>query len=104
MQRTDSLYINSFKKSTFFSKTSQSVYGDGHYLKKLQSGNFIVEDSSAIQSHFILNSTKISTVTVSVQTHEILNTTLGVIPEPEFLYFTKEKFLENLKQQNIRDA
>lgn len=83
---TDILSGSSFKRISQFliMKTYQSNLREGYSHKKLQSGDLLVEVSIVKQSQLISNCSTTGSFAVSVQVHQILKTSHGVISESEF--------------------
>ena len=106
IKRIDNNSNNSFKNTSPFliSKTFHSVLGDVPSIKKLKSGDLLVEVSSAKQSNILATCSEMGSFVVSVEKHPTLNTCRGVISEPDLLFSTKEEILENLESQNVIDA
>ena len=61
----------------------------------------MVEISSANQSDILSKCSAIGTFAVSVEKHRTLNSSRGVISEPDLLYSTNEEILEQIQSQNI---
>ena len=106
IKRTDNASKNSFKNTLSFliAKTFLSVLGNVHSIKKLKSGELMVEVSIAIQSNILSSCTVMGTFSVSVEKHKTLNTCRGVISEPDLLYCTREEVLEHFQSQSVFDV
>ena len=99
VKRIDNTSNTSFKNTSpfFTAKTFHSFLGDTHGIRKLQSGDLMVEVFSAKQSSIISACIVIGSFSVSIQKHHTLNICRGVISEPDLLYSTKEEILEKSK-------
>lgn len=64
----------------------------------------MVEVSLLNHCPFPLNGKTIRSFSISVQIHQILNLSCGVISDPELLFPTKKGLLQNLKEQNNIDV
>ena len=73
-------------------------------MRKLKSGDLLVEVSSANQSHKLSKCSTIGSFSVSVEPHKTLNTCRGVISATDLIHSTKEELLDNLKSQNVVDV
>ena len=63
----------------------------------------MVEVSSTNQSNILSKCSAIGTFAVSVEKHRTLNSSRGVISEPDLLYSTNEEILEHLQSQNVTE-
>ena len=79
VKRIDNNSNTSFKNTSPFLivKTFHSILGDAHGIRKLQSGDLMVEVSSAKQSNILSACTVIGSFSVSVQKHPTLNICRG---------------------------
>ena len=92
-----------------FSKTSpfliqkaiESVVGTAKTIKKLRSGELLIEVQSYIQAKNLKKCTKISNISINVSLHRTLNNCRGVISEPDLQYVSEAKLLDNLKDQKV---
>ncbi|XP_077485758.1 uncharacterized protein LOC144096758 [Amblyomma americanum] len=82
-------------------KTLTSALGTGCKLKKMPSGDLLLELKENDQYSKLSNIVFIGDTTVSVTAHRSLNTVRGVISEIDFLQLTEEEMLEGLKNQNV---
>ena len=98
------------RKEGDFSKTSpfliqkaiQSVVGEAKSLKKLRSGELLIELQSNLQAKNLKKCTKLADISIIVSTHRTLNSCRGVISDPDLQYVSEEvEILENLKNQRV---
>ena len=73
-------------------------------MRKLKSGDLLVEVSSANQSLILSKCSTTGSFSVSVEPHKTLNTCRGVMPVADFIHSTKEELLDNFKSQNVIDV
>ncbi|KFM68611.1 hypothetical protein X975_00216, partial [Stegodyphus mimosarum] len=73
-------------------------------IKRLRSGDLLMETVSANQSKTLLTMSKMGQVAVTVSAHKTLNSSRGVIPEVDLLTVSNEEFIEELAEQNVCDA
>ena len=106
IKRIDSISNNSFKSTSPFliAKNFQSVLKEVHSIRKLKSGDLLVEFSTATQFNILFRSTNIGSFSVSIEAHKTLNFSRGVISVADVLHSTNEDLLENLKSQNVIDC
>lgn len=57
--------------------------------------------SNSNQAAHLKKCTHFANITISVSQHRTLNTSRGVISEPDLLHNTEDEILENLKEQNV---
>ena len=93
VKRTDSTSNTSFKNTSPFliAKTFHSILGEVRSIKKLKSGDLMIEVSSVDESNMLCKYSVIGTLAVSVEKHYNLNSCRGVISEPDLLYLTNEE-------------
>lgn len=82
-------------------KSIQSVVGDVKNIKKLRSGDIMIEVNNAQQATASINCTALANLSVTVTAHNTLNFSRGVISEPDLLYTSEEEILENLRDQHV---
>lgn len=82
-------------------KSLHSIIGDVKGVKKLRSGDLLVEVTTANQALNLSKCTALAHIPVSVTAHNSLNFSRGVIYERDLLYTSEAEILENLRQQNI---
>ena len=92
-----------------FSKTSpfliekaiNSIVGNSKSIKKLRSGELLVEIQSYKQATNLKKCTKLANIPITVSAHRTLNSCRGVISETDLQYVTETELLENLKDQKV---
>ncbi|GFW43718.1 uncharacterized protein TNCV_4770671 [Trichonephila clavipes] len=83
-----------------YRRALKGIGGDPKSVKKLRSGDLLIETVSALQSKsFLLAKTFISTLTVTP--HKSLNSCRGVISEPDNLCASEAEILEGLSDQGV---
>ena len=95
-----------------FSKTSpfliqkaiQSIIGETKKIKKLRSGELLIEIQNDLQASNLKKCTSLANIPVSVSTHRSLNSSKGVISESDLLYVSEAEILENMKEQGVSDV
>ncbi|GBO07703.1 hypothetical protein AVEN_137425-1 [Araneus ventricosus] len=70
----------------------------------MRSGDLLVEVASRKQAQQILSMSSISNIPVSVQTHETLNTSKGVITCGRLLNLPIEEITQELSGQGVKDV
>ncbi|GFV13439.1 uncharacterized protein TNCV_129371 [Trichonephila clavipes] len=82
-------------------KALKGIGGDPKSVKKLCSGDLLIETISALQTKsFLLAKTFIDS-NLTVTPHKSLNSCRGVIYEPDFLYASEAEILEGLSDQGV---
>ncbi|KFM68907.1 hypothetical protein X975_14816, partial [Stegodyphus mimosarum] len=81
-----------------------AAIGEPKNMKKLRSGDLLVETKSAQQTCALYNLKSIGTLTVSVSPHNTLNFSRGVISEQDLIDVSTEDIVTELKDQNVRSA
>nr|XP_042911592.1 uncharacterized protein LOC122272238 [Parasteatoda tepidariorum] len=81
-------------------KALLSVLGEVASVKKLRSGDLLVEVSEK-QAAILSTCEKICSFTVTISPHKTLNTSRGVISQSEFLDDEEETVAEELKEQHV---
>ncbi|GFU21493.1 putative RNA-directed DNA polymerase from transposon BS [Trichonephila clavipes] len=91
------------RKSPFaIQKALQGIGGNPKSVKKLRSGDLLIETISALQTKsFLLAKTFIDS-NLTVTPHKSLNSCRGVISEPDLLYASEGEILEGLSDQEAR--
>nr|XP_042904629.1 uncharacterized protein LOC122270618 [Parasteatoda tepidariorum] len=95
--------------NTSFSKVSPflihkallSVLGEVASVRKLRSGDLLVQTTSEKQATALSKCTNICTFNVTVTPHKSLNTCRGVISQAEFIDDEESMILENLQDQHV---
>ena len=102
IKRSDS----DFSKTSPFliQKSIQSIVGEPKNIKKLRSGELLIELQNNSQALTLKKCTSLSNIPVTVSAHRSLNSSKGVISEPDLQYVPESEILENLKDQNVTDV
>nr|XP_015910660.2 uncharacterized protein LOC107441797 [Parasteatoda tepidariorum] len=95
--------------NTSFSKVSPflihkallSLLGEVASVKKLRSGDLLVQVSSEKQATTLSTCTNICSFSVNITPHRTLNTSRGVISQSEFINDTEENIVEELRDQHV---
>ena len=95
-----------------FSKTSpfliqkaiQSIVGEAKNIKKLRSGELLVELQSDSQASSLKKCTSLANIPVTISIHRSLNSSKGVISEPDLQHVPESEILENLKDQGVTNV
>lgn len=93
----------SFEKISPFliQKTVNSMVGNVKNIKKLRSGDLLIEVANSSQAKNIKKLSHFQNIPVSVSPHTTLNFSRGVISEFDLLHTSEEEIVENLKGQNV---
>jgi len=96
----------SFEKTSPFliQKCMQSYVGEVKQIKKLRSGDLLVEVADEKQSRNIQKLKKFAYYDVTIVPHNSLNISRGVISELDLLYSPEEEIVSNLENQNVSHA
>ncbi|KFM68084.1 hypothetical protein X975_11200, partial [Stegodyphus mimosarum] len=90
------------KMSPFLTnKYIHSFIGEPRNIKRLRSGDLLIDTTSAIQSASLLKLTKLGQIDVTVSAHKTLNFSRGLISEIDLLSVSEEEFVSELANQNI---
>jgi hypothetical protein len=81
-------------------KTVQSVLGEVLSIKKLRSGDLLLEVNEK-QASILSKCTTLGSFSVSVSPHGSLNQSRGVISEPDLFNCTEAEILEHTNDQNV---
>ncbi|GFV40506.1 uncharacterized protein TNCV_2500331, partial [Trichonephila clavipes] len=96
------IQVCSARKSPFAIQNDlKGIGGDPKSVKKLRSGDLLVETVSALQSKSFLRAKTFIDSTLTVTPHKSLNSCLGVIPEPDLLCPSEAEILEGLSDQGV---
>jgi hypothetical protein len=97
------LVENNFNKISPFliHKSLQSTIGDAKSVKKLRSGELLVEVATTKQALILSNAKTLADLPVIVSTHSTLNFSKGVISEPDLQFIPETEILENLQDQLV---
>ena len=91
--------------STFaIQKGIQGLVGEPKTIKRLRSGDLLIEVDRETHSTKLLAVTELAQVPVKVSPHRTLNTSKGVLRTPELKNTTREELLTQLKKQGVTDA
>ena len=91
--------------STFaIQKGIQGLVGEPKTIKRLRSGDLLIEVDRETHSTKLLAVTELAQVPVQVSPHRTLNTSKGVLRTPELKNTTREELLTQLKKQGVTDA
>ncbi|XP_055939453.1 uncharacterized protein LOC129969069 [Argiope bruennichi] len=82
-------------------KAIVSVIGEVPSIRKLRSGDLLVEVGTQKQSHQILKMKALATIPIEVSTHSSLNSSKGVITCGELYHSTIEEITEDLKSEGV---
>ncbi|GBM54772.1 hypothetical protein AVEN_202278-1 [Araneus ventricosus] len=75
--------------------------GNVQSIKKMKSGDLLVESSSLKQSEQLLSITKFGDIPITVSAHASLNYTRGVMSSDEFLMVSDAEFVSELEAQEV---
>ncbi|GFV83881.1 uncharacterized protein TNCV_387891 [Trichonephila clavipes] len=75
--------------------------GEPKSVKKLRSGNLHIETSSAVQTKSFLFAKSFLDSPANITPHKSLNSSRGVIPEPDLLTTSEAKILEGFSNQGV---
>ncbi|GFX27449.1 uncharacterized protein TNCV_35461 [Trichonephila clavipes] len=90
------------RKSPFaIQKALKGVGGDPKSVKKLHSGDLLIETVSALQSKSFLLARTFIDSTLTVTPHKSLNSCRGVISEPDLLRTSEAEILKGLSDQGV---
>ncbi|GBM39890.1 hypothetical protein AVEN_14871-1, partial [Araneus ventricosus] len=82
-------------------KALQGIGGSPKSVKKLKSGDLLIETSSAIQTKSFLLAKTFLNNPVKITLHRTLNSSRGVISEPQLLHSPESEILEGLSSQGV---
>lgn len=107
-QNTPRFYILKRNDGTFHTMSPFLIHssltasvGNIKSVKKLRSGDLLVEVQTAAQAHLLSEIETLGNVPISVVPHGYLNTSRGVISESDLLHTSEEEILENLRSQSV---
>ncbi|GFU65610.1 uncharacterized protein TNCV_635331 [Trichonephila clavipes] len=90
------------QKSPFaIQKAIQGISGELKSVKKLRSGDLLIETSSALQTKSLLLTKTFLDCTLTVNLHRSLNSCRGVISETDLLCASEAEILEGLSDQGV---
>ncbi|GFU64866.1 putative RNA-directed DNA polymerase from transposon BS [Trichonephila clavipes] len=88
------------KKSPFaIHKALIGIGGEPKFVKRLRSGDLLIETSSALQTKSFLLAKLFLDCTVTISPHKTLNSSRGVISEPDLLATPEAEILEGFSNQ-----
>ena len=90
--------------SPFLVNKILTSHGKLDSIRKLQSGDFLIEASSAKQSDQLKKVTNIQGFDLTVEPHPSLNSVKGVIKHPEIRNTSKEEMCIELAEQHVTDC
>ena len=82
-------------------KCIQSIVGHPKTIKKLKSGDLLLEVDRKQQVENLLKTTKIFDLKVKISLHNSLNSSKGVIRCSELRHCSDKEIIENLKEQGV---
>ena len=85
-------------------KAIQSAVGCIKSIKKLRSGELLIEVQNNQQAINLRKCTQLANIPITVSAHRTLNSCRGVISEPDLLYVSETELTENLKNQKVTEA
>ncbi|GFU57397.1 putative RNA-directed DNA polymerase from transposon BS [Trichonephila clavipes] len=90
------------KKSPFaIQKAFKGIGGDPKSVRKLRSGDLLIETESSVQSKSFLIVKAFLDSTLIVTPHKSLNSSRGVISVPDLLYASETEIFEGLSDQGV---
>lgn len=85
-------------------KGLKGLAGELKHIKKMRSGDILVECSRRGQSENLLKSTKLVDLPIMVSPHKTLNTCKGVIRYPDLADVSDEEMVDELRSQGVLDV
>ncbi|MCG8115590.1 MAG: hypothetical protein N0E45_09510 [Candidatus Thiodiazotropha endolucinida] len=85
-------------------KSIQSIAGHPKSIKKLKSGDLLIEVEKEQQLKNLLKTTKLFDLAVKASLHNTLNSCKGVIRSPDLGPCTDEEIIDHLKDQGVTDV
>jgi hypothetical protein len=82
-------------------KSLTAVIGDAKSVKKLRSGELLVEVTNNVQSLEIAKAKSLGNIPIEVSAHKTLNVSKGVISESDLICASENEILQNLKDQMV---
>ena len=80
-------------------KAIQSVVGEANSIKKLRTGELLIEVQTNTQAKNMKKCTNLANIPVIISSHRTLNNFCGVISESDLQYVSE--LLDNLKEQKV---
>ncbi|GFS89385.1 putative RNA-directed DNA polymerase from transposon BS [Trichonephila clavipes] len=88
------------KKSPFaIHKALIGIGGEPNSVKRLRSGDFLIETLSALQTKSFLLANTFLNSSVTISPHKSLNTSRGVVSEPDLLSTPESEILQGFSDQ-----
>ncbi|GFX27174.1 putative RNA-directed DNA polymerase from transposon BS [Trichonephila clavipes] len=88
-------------KSPFAVFKALQAIGEPKSVKKMKSGDLLIETNSAVQSKSYLSAKTFLDSPLLVTPHKSLNSSRGVISEPDLLYTSEAEILEGFSDQGV---
>lgn len=82
-------------------KGLKGLAGDVKTIKRLPSGDLLIQTSSPAQTECLLKSTKLASYDITVEPHNTLNSSRGVISESNLTSLSEEELLEGFASQGV---
>ncbi|GFV42265.1 uncharacterized protein TNCV_3164961 [Trichonephila clavipes] len=92
-------FIPTSSHKAYPSGDSPSLGGEPKSVKRLRSGNLLIETSSALQTKSLLLATSFLDSPLTISPHKSLNTSRGVISEPDLLSTPEAEILDGFSDQ-----
>ncbi|GFT11111.1 putative RNA-directed DNA polymerase from transposon BS [Trichonephila clavipes] len=93
------------KKSPFaIHRVIIGIGGEPKYFKRVRSGDLLIETNSAIQTKSFLLAKRFLDSPVNISPHKSLNTSRGVISEPDLLTTPEAEILNGFSYQGVIQA
>ncbi|GFU27186.1 uncharacterized protein TNCV_775991 [Trichonephila clavipes] len=90
------------KKSPFaIHKALIGIGGEPKSVKRLRSGDLLIETSSALQTKYFLLAKFFLDSSLTISPHKSLNTSCGVISEPDLLSTSEAEILDGFSDQGV---
>ncbi|GFT98692.1 uncharacterized protein TNCV_2671311 [Trichonephila clavipes] len=83
------------------SKAIQGIGGDPKSVKKLRSGDLLIETLSALQTKSFLLAKTFLDCPLTVSPHKSLNSSRGVISEPDLIFTPETEILEEFFRTGV---
>lgn len=91
------------KNPFLLQKAMQGLAGEPATMKRLQSGDILVEMTKKSHTDLLLRSTSLAGTPINVTPHKHLNTSRGIVRDPhgDMSVCTEEEILEGLEEQGV---
>ncbi|GFY12843.1 uncharacterized protein TNCV_3074031 [Trichonephila clavipes] len=90
-----------YRKSPFANFKALQTIGEPKSVKKMKSGDLLVETNSAVQSKSYLSAKTFLDFPLLVTPHKSLNSSRGVLSEPDLLYTSEAEILDGFLDQGV---